>query len=172
MCIRDRLYGKYILGECGDSKYYTFDPSDPVETLALEPGLSFGVTSWGENAWGELYYGTESGRVYKVTRWVRASPLIDCDLNGTPDACDIARGFTRDDNHNGIPDTCEGACAADTNHDGSVNTEDIFAFLHLWFAQVGQSGDSLAADFNADEAVSADDIFAFLDRWFAHPGPC
>jgi FG-GAP repeat/Regulator of chromosome condensation (RCC1) repeat/Thrombospondin type 3 repeat/Dockerin type I domain len=33
--------------------------------------------------------------------------VVDCDGNGTPDACDIAQGFASDANANGKPDACE-----------------------------------------------------------------
>jgi len=36
--------------------------------------------------------------------------LNDCNDNKTQDICDIAEGTSRDDNHNGIPDECEGNC--------------------------------------------------------------
>lgn len=171
-CEIPELYGKYILGECGSSKYYTFDPTDPFETLVPQLGLASGVTSWGEDAWGELYYGTLSGGVYKVNRWERAPQLTDCNLNGTMDLCEIARGFTRDDNHNNIPDTCEGACAGDLNSDGSVTADDLFAFLDHWMRDNGHSGIGLIADADWNGAVTADDIWAFLAIWFEDQRGC
>ena len=35
---------------------------------------------------------------------------IDCNLNQLDDACDIASGYSLDDNGNGIPDECETDC--------------------------------------------------------------
>jgi hypothetical protein len=63
-------------------------------------------------------------------------------------------------------------CAADFDHSGVTDPDDLFAFLDAWFAQNGQSGASLSADVNHSGAVDADDLFAFLDLWFAENGAC
>ena len=63
-------------------------------------------------------------------------------------------------------------CDADIDSSGSVDADDIFAFLDSWFLQNGQSGPGLSADFDGSGAVDADDIFVFLDAWFAQSGVC
>lgn len=63
-------------------------------------------------------------------------------------------------------------CASDANDDGTVNADDIFAYLDAWFAQNGQTGSSLSADADGNGTVNADDIFNFLDSWFAENGTC
>jgi len=52
-------------------------------------------------------------------------------------------------------------CVGDYNHDGSVNTLDVLAFLNAWAA-----GDP-AADINADGTVNTLDVLAFLNFWVA-----
>jgi hypothetical protein len=59
---------------------------------------------------------------------------------------------------------------ADFNASGSSDSDDLFDFLDLWFAQSGLSAPPvLGADFNSNNVVDSDDVFAFLDAWFA---PC
>ncbi|MBK7403352.1 MAG: S8 family serine peptidase [Phycisphaerales bacterium] len=52
-------------------------------------------------------------------------------------------------------------CIADFNGDGSVNTQDVLAFLNAWAA--GQS----SADINGDGNVNTQDVLAFLNLWNA-----
>ncbi len=52
-------------------------------------------------------------------------------------------------------------CIADFNNDGSVNTQDVLAFLNAWNA-----GDS-SADINGDGDINTQDVLAFLNLWNA-----
>jgi V8-like Glu-specific endopeptidase len=52
-----------------------------------------------------------------------------------------------------------GGCPADFNGDGTVNTQDVLAFLNAWAA-----GDD-TADFNGDGDVNTLDVLAFLNAW-------
>jgi choice-of-anchor B domain-containing protein len=52
-------------------------------------------------------------------------------------------------------------CVADFNGDGSVNTQDVIAFLNSWNAG---SGD---ADINGDGTVNTQDVIAYLNLWTA-----
>ena len=52
-------------------------------------------------------------------------------------------------------------CRADFNGDGSVNTQDVLAFLNAWV-----SGDA-RADINGDGTVNTQDVIAFLNLWTA-----
>jgi hypothetical protein len=49
-------------------------------------------------------------------------------------------------------------CVADMNADGSVNSNDLFAFVDDYFAG--------NADFNGDGSVDSNDYFAFLTAYF------
>ena len=53
------------------------------------------------------------------------------------------------------------ACVADFNGDGSVNTQDVLAFLNAWAA-----GDS-SADIDGNGVVDTRDVLAFLNLWSA-----
>ncbi len=52
-----------------------------------------------------------------------------------------------------------GACLADFNGDGRVDTLDVLSFLNAWNA-----GDP-RADINGDGAINTQDVLAFLNRW-------
>lgn len=55
------------------------------------------------------------------------------------------------------PTSC---CLSDFNADGTVNVDDLFAFLNAWFAR------SLTADFDRNGVLSTEDIFGYLNRFF------
>jgi hypothetical protein len=57
-----------------------------------------------------------------------------------------------------VPGDGEPPCAADWDADGSLNSNDFFAFLDSYF-----TGD---ADFDADGATNSNDFFAFLTAFF------
>jgi hypothetical protein len=57
------------------------------------------------------------------------------------------------------------ACACDTNANGSLDVQDIFDYLNLWFAG------SPSADFNGG-GLTVQDIFDFLACWFSRPAGC
>lgn len=52
-------------------------------------------------------------------------------------------------------------CFGDFNHDGTVNTLDVLAFLNAWSA-----GDS-SSDCNADGQINTLDVICFLNAWTA-----
>jgi hypothetical protein len=54
---------------------------------------------------------------------------LDCNGNGTPDACDIASGDSADSNGNGIPDECESGCEWDLNGDGITDVNDLLEVI-------------------------------------------
>ncbi|MFG0241689.1 MAG: S8 family serine peptidase [Phycisphaerales bacterium JB054] len=70
-------------------------------------------------------------------------------------------GWGRVDVAAGVQAALDGACIADWNGDGSVNTQDVLAFLNAWTA-----GDS-TADVNNDGSVNTQDVLAFLNAWTA-----
>jgi len=59
--------------------------------------------------------------------------------------------------------TAGGACPADWDNSGGVNSNDISAFLSTWLASV-QNG-TLEADFDESGSVNSNDISAFLNAW-------
>ena len=50
-------------------------------------------------------------------------------------------------------------CPADFNGDGTVNTQDVLAFLNAWTSHDPR------ADFNGDGAINTQDVLAFLNAW-------
>ncbi|QKK09582.1 MAG: S8 family serine peptidase [Planctomycetota bacterium] len=70
-------------------------------------------------------------------------------------------GWGRVDVAAGVAAAFDTACLADWNGDGSVNTQDVLAFLNAWTA-----GDS-TADVNNDGSVNTQDVLAFLNAWTA-----
>ena len=70
-------------------------------------------------------------------------------------------GWGRVDVAAGVQAALDGACLADWNGDGNVNTQDVLAFLNAWTA-----GDP-TADVNNDGNVNTQDVLAFLNAWTA-----
>ncbi|MBL8857688.1 MAG: PQQ-dependent sugar dehydrogenase [Planctomycetes bacterium] len=72
--------------------------------LAPGGGLSIAtITSFGEDAAGELYICDQGGEVFKVIQ----GAITDCNNNGIHDSCDIANMTSMDTNNDGIPDECQ-----------------------------------------------------------------
>ena len=53
------------------------------------------------------------------------------------------------------------ACPGDFNRDGTVNTQDVLAFLNAWNAG------EIRADANRDGEIDTRDVLAFLNQWTA-----
>jgi hypothetical protein len=119
-CAIPELRGHYVYSSfcyASPSRIFAFDasglatgsPRGPtIElTAALAPDAPLSITaltSFGEDAAGELYLCDRDGEVYKLV----PEDLADCNGNGVPDACEIGNGTVHDTNHNGVPDGCEG----------------------------------------------------------------
>src|SRR5690606_39316903 len=56
-----------------------------------------------------------------------------------------------------------GGCPADWDSSGTVNSNDISAFLSAWLESVQQG--NLVADFDGSGQVNSNDISAFLNAW-------
>jgi hypothetical protein len=77
------------------------------------------VSSFGEDGRGELYIcDIYDGELYRIV----PGPIVDCNLNGVDDACDIARGTSLDADGDGIPDECEPAVVPFCIGDGTSVT--------------------------------------------------
>ncbi|MCH7849408.1 MAG: hypothetical protein IIB53_13720, partial [Planctomycetes bacterium] len=93
--------------------------------------------------------------------------LGDCNDNGELDLCDIADGFSPDDNNNGIPDECEPPdCPWDLDGDAVVGVPDLLSLLGSW-GPCPPKGDC-PADFDNTGDVGVKDLLILLGNW----GPC
>jgi glucose/arabinose dehydrogenase len=73
--------------------------------LAPGGGLAINsVSSFGEDASGELYICDHGGEIFKIVPRLSGA---DCNGNSIVDACDIQSGTSLDANTNGVPDECE-----------------------------------------------------------------
>ncbi len=75
-------------------------------TTQLAPGGGLAInsiTSFGEDANGEMYIVDQGGEVFKIIK----GAITDCNGNGIHDQCDIANMTSQDVNLDGIPDECQ-----------------------------------------------------------------
>lgn len=79
---------------------------DRTEELAPGGDLSIiGISSFGEDACGELYIcELAGGAVYKIVP--ASGSMTDCNDNHVADECDIRTGHSADTNGDGVPDEC------------------------------------------------------------------
>ena len=119
-CAIPSLAGTYFFADYCSNAIWSFRYAGGAVTqfttrtsdLAPGGGLSIGsISSFGEDALGELYICDHGGEVFKVV----PSGMTDCNANLTQDSCDIAFGISADVNSNGVPDECE-PCAMISNY--------------------------------------------------------
>jgi hypothetical protein len=93
--------------------------TDRTTQLAPGGGLAINsITSFGEDAAGEIYICDRGGEVFKIG----PGPIVDCNQNGVHDGCDISSGNSHDWNNNGVLDECEPTGSASCFGDGSTQT--------------------------------------------------
>jgi glucose/arabinose dehydrogenase len=167
-CAISELRGTYFYGDYCSREILSFRRVGNQNTQLTSrtaqlapPGFTLGeIISFGEDNLGELYIVDRSGTSGRIFRIVAATPNEpDCNANGVPDACDIARGTSQDTNNNGIPDECEPPCYADFNQDGGIDGADVEAFYLAW--EVGDP----SADVNQDGGVDGQDVETFFIAW-------
>ncbi|MCH7721226.1 MAG: PQQ-dependent sugar dehydrogenase [Planctomycetes bacterium] len=141
-------------------------------TSELDPsvGSITSPSSFGEDAYGEIYicdlFGDEVFKIIPDTE----GPENDCNTNGIEDGCEILDGSAADEDGNGIPDECEEVpCEGDANGDGVVDPLDAGFVLARFGCLVG-TGDPECdtADQNGDGVVDPLDSGFVLARF----GPC
>jgi len=112
------------------------------------PGVANGITAYGTDAHGEIYFCRLSGNdVYKI------EPVAN-----------------RDCNNNGVPDGCEGlpVCIADFTGDCAVTIDDLLGFLVAFEAGTVEADcDDEFASGEADAAVTINDLLRFLSKFEA-----
>jgi hypothetical protein len=89
-------------------------------------------------------------------------PVVDCDGNGTEDACDIADDPATDGNDNGILDSCE--AVGDVNGDGVVDVDDIVVVV-LNFGPCPTPPTPCFGDTDGDQVIGIDDVVNVVLNW-------
>lgn len=135
-------------------------------TAEVDPdGLGAGneiqnVTSFGEDAAGELYICDRTGgQIFKIVPGPTPLEYTDCNANNVPDDCDIAGGASADTNNDGIPDECAPpcpTCAADYDGNGGVDGGDLAMFFADFEAGAG------CADVDQNGGVDGGDLATFF----------
>lgn len=134
----DDYTGKYFFSDYCSGRIWTLDKENGFANT-LEFTAGFSVSSFGETEDGELLVADLfGGKVYRIVN------------PNNPDS-----------NGDGVPDSCDSACAPDLNGDGNLDFFDISAFLNAFNAM-----DS-AGDFNGDGNFDFFDISAFLNAFNA-----
>lgn len=176
-CAMPDLDGTYFFGDAWITGLYSLKQVGGAATavtnrtteLRSSDGASNNVVSFGEDAYGEIYWcdyggpagGTATGRIFKIVPAAFVGP--DCNNNGKRDACDILDGTSLDVNGNGVPDECDPAlCPADLDGDGSVGASDLAILLGSW----GIGG---VADLDGSGTVGSPDLAILLGSWGACP---
>jgi len=104
--------GLYFFGDFTSSRIWTVEwngsgvqaLTDRSTELAAGGGPPISlITSFGEDAAGELYVCDAQGDVFRI----EPGTIVDCNQNGVHDSCDLASGTSLDWNANGVPDECE-----------------------------------------------------------------
>lgn len=130
---------------------------DPPGALAIST-----ITSFGEDAYGELYICDQSGgEVFKIVPTVVQSP--DCNGNGRNDACEILDGSALDDDNDGRPNECE--CVGDLDNNNRTDLTDLARLLSSFGLCAGNPAYLAAADLNGDDCVSLTDLAILLSAF-------
>ncbi len=81
---------------------------------------------------------------------------VDCNANLRLDSCDIALGFSLDQNNNGVPDECESQpCYPDCDTVNGLSIDDFICFQTLFAIN------NAYADCDADASLTIDDFICF-----------
>jgi len=168
-CAMPGLSGSYFFADYCGSQLYTMRKGATNQTVVLasdrtaelDPAGSnviTNVTSFGEDAFGEVYICDQSGgKIYKIVEATSTQP--DCNTNGRADGCDISSGFSFDTNTNAIPDECEDPCFADYDQSGGIDGADVEAFFTDWSAGAG------GADVDQSGGIDGADVEVFFIAW-------
>ena len=158
-CLNPAFYGFYFFADYCTGEIWARNPANAQTTRIV--ALGFGVTSFGEDAFGELWVTRQTGgRVYRMEPSAGAPAFTDCNANSRPDCWDLADGTATDRNGNGIPDSCDPPCLPDFNGDGFLDFFDYDAYVECFELNTCPPGKD--ADFNADGFVDFFDYDAFV----------
>jgi glucose/arabinose dehydrogenase len=160
------LKGDYIFADFGSDNIWSFDPADPVGTVAqindeLTPndGLINSVVAVGEDTVGNLYLVDITGEIFRVA--------LRGDLNGDGfvGITDLNTVLTHW-NQGVVP----GGIQGDLDLDGFVGIGDLNVVLGAW-NQAVTAGDAAAGDPSGDGFVGIEDLNVVLGNWNAGTPP-
>ena len=166
-CAIPDLQGTYFFSDYCSAQFWSFRyvggqvtqlTNRTAEINAPQP---FTISSFGEDALGELYFcSLDGGGVFKI---VPATPVgPDCNGNGRRDACDIMSGFSTDGNGNGVPDECDCYPNCNGSYSGATPTltvSDFGCFQTKWVAGHPY------ADCNDDGQLTVSDFGCFQTKF-------
>ena len=161
-CAIPDLYGQYVFADYCTGEVWRLNPTNNQVTLMFD--FTSLLTSFGEDAYGEMVFTAGNGRVYRLTRSGGTAPA-DCNGNGRPDCWDIADGTSQDRNSNGVPDSCDPVCPADFNGDFFLDGFDYDDFVACF--ELGTCPPGKTADFNNDgfaDGFDYDDYVAAFEN--------
>jgi hypothetical protein len=93
--------------------------------------------------------------------------MIDCNLNGRIDNCDITLGISLDEDQNGIPDECESSyICGDANSDGTANVSDAVYIINYVFIGGNPPSPPASGDVNCDSTVNVSDAVWVINYVF------
>ena len=169
-CAIPDLSGTYFYADFCSSQIWTLrmidgfarDPRDRTAELAPAGFSINSITSFGRDAFGEIYICDQSGgEIFKIVPDVPGGIVgMDCNANGIDDACDILAGAT-DNNANGIPDECE--CVGDLTGDNTVGLEDLSILLSNFGTAAGANPED--GDLDGDGDVDLVDLAIMLSAF-------
>lgn len=127
-CAMPDMNGLYFYADYCSNQIRTFEYTGVISgltnrTAELDPpgaAAITSITSFGEDARGEIYICDQGGEVYKIV----PATEQDCNGNDVDDTCDVAEGTATDCNANQTPDSCELA-GNDCNTNGQLDSCDI-----------------------------------------------
>lgn len=167
-CAIPELGGTYFFGDWSGKvvtfRYTSAGGLTNLQNRTAAIGFSGLLSSFGEDAYGELYMcDSTGGTVRKIVPVTTQGP--DCNGNARRDACDIVSGISQDANANEVPDECECAtCPGDTNGDDRSDAADIQMFAEFFLAGGPVTSVTRCADMNSDDAINAADTTLFVER--------
>ncbi len=160
------FYADFCTAQIWTTEYDGVSATTPVErTAQLVPdvgSISF-VSSFGEDAYGELYIcDLFGGEVFKIVP-DGAEVVEDCDNNNEADACELLADPSLDLNGNGILDVCD--CPGDINGDGVTDLGDLSGLLGAFGASTGDPNFLAGADLDGSGTIDLGDLSGLLSAF-------